>query len=128
MTEKSERRIKILIVDDEKNMRRLLEYNLEKAGYEVYSATDGEKAFVKAKETEPDLILSDIMMPHLNGLELFKRLRSDNKTRFIPVIFVSAEAQAADKQKGLSLGAYSYITKPINVPHLLNTIQTLFEK
>ena len=120
-------RKKILIVDDEIT-GRLLEYNLKKEGYNVYSVFNGKEAIEKAEKTKPDLIITDIMMPHMDGYEFLERLRSDIKTRAIPVIFFSARGQTADIQKGLKLGVSAYITKPFEPQHLLEKIKELFSK
>ena len=93
-------RKKILIVDDEIT-GRLLEYNLKKEGYKVYSVFNGKEAIAKAEKTKPDLIITDVMMPHMNGFEFLEKLRSDIKTSSIPVVFFTARGQAADIQKGL---------------------------
>ena len=118
---------KILIVDDEIT-GRLLEYNLKKEGYKVYSVFNGKEAIAKAEKTKPDLIISDIMMPHMNGFEFLEKLRSDIKTRAIPVIFFTARGEAADIQKGLELGVSAYITKPFEPEHVLEKIKELFSK
>lgn len=120
-------RKKILIVDDE-IAGRLLEYNLEKEGYEVYSATNGKEAIVKAERTKPDLIITDIMMPQMDGFKFLERLRSDTKTRSIPVVFVTARGQATDIKKGLKLGVNAYITKPFDTQDLLKKIKDLCDK
>lgn len=124
---KGEMRKKILIVDDEIS-GRLLEYNLEKEGYEVYSATNGKEAIVKAEKAKPDLIITDIMMPRMDGFEFLGRLRSDKKTRAIPVVFVTARGQASDIKNGLKLGVDAYITKPFDTQDLLKKIKDLFKK
>ncbi len=120
-------RKKILIVDDEIT-GRLLEYNLKKEGYEVCSVFSGKQAIAKAKKTKPDLIITDIMMPQMNGFEFLEKLRSDIKTRAIPVVFFTARGQAADIQEGLKLGVAAYITKPFDPQHLLEKIKDLFDK
>lgn len=120
-------RKKILIVDDEIT-GRLLEYNLKKEGYDVHSVFNGKEAIAKAEKTKPDLIITDIMMPHMDGYEFLEKLRSDIKTKAIPVIFFSAKGQTADIQKGLKLGVSAYITKPFEPQHLLEKIKELFSK
>lgn len=124
---KGEMKKKILIVDDDIS-GRLLEYNLEKEGYEVYSATNGKEAIVKAEKAKPDLIITDIMMPRMDGFEFLERLRSDKKTRAIPVVFVTARGQASDIKNGLKLGVDAYITKPFDTQDLLKKIKYLFKK
>ena len=105
---------KILIVDDDLDTLRLVGLMLQRQGYNIVAATNGEQGLAKAFEEKPDLILLDVMMPEMDGYEVCRRLQADVKTREIPVIFVTAKADEQDEEFGLGLGAVDYITKPIN--------------
>ena len=103
---------KILIVEDEDNMLSLLKYNLSKEDFDVYIARDGREGLEKVKSGKPDLIVSDVMMPNMDGFEFCRNLRKDPETRTIPFIFLTARGQLPDKLEGLQTGADDYITKP----------------
>ena len=110
----------VLIADDERNAVALLTHILERDGFAVESARDGESALQKAKELHPDLILMDVQMPHMNGFEVTQHLREDPETARIPVIFVTAAArEPSDVAHGFQLGADDYIRKPYNYHELL---------
>ena len=102
---------KILVVDDEKPISDIVKFNLTKEGYEVFTAYDGEEALEKVKEVEPDLILLDLMLPKLDGLEVAREVR---KTYDMPIIMVTAKDSEIDKVLGLELGADDYVTKPFS--------------
>ena len=118
---------KILVVDDEKHIVRLVQVNLERAGYEVVTAYDGEEALQKVKQERPDLIVLDVMMPKMDGFEVMKHLKADPTTRDIPVIMLTAKAQDADVFKGWQSGVDCYLTKPFNPLELLTFIRRIFE-
>lgn len=107
---------KILIVDDEKNIVDILAYNLRKEGYEIIEAHDGKTGLELALSENPDLVMLDIMMPHLDGYEVCKRLR---KVSQVPVIMLTAKAEESDKVLSFELGADDYITKPFGVREML---------
>lgn len=113
---------KILIADDDPTIIMLLKVNLEMEGYEVMVATDGRQALEMAATRKPDIILLDIMMPNMDGWTAKTRLAGSKETADIPVIFLSARAQAADIKKGYDLGVAEYITKPFDPTDLINTI------
>ena len=115
---------KILIVDDEVEIVNMLTLNLDIHGYEVFKAYTGKEALEIAQTEELDLILLDVMMPGISGIEVCKKLKSDILTRAIPVIMVSAKDQIADKIEGLSSGAEDYLTKPFNLEELLLRIKS----
>ncbi len=100
---------KILIVDDEKNIRDIIIYNLKKEGYQILQAADGEEGVRLAMEEEPDLILLDIMMPKMDGYDACKKIRETKNT---PIIMLTARAEEVDKVLGLEFGADDYVTKP----------------
>ncbi len=117
---------KILAVDDEKHIVRLIQVNLERAGYEVVTANDGLQALeVVAKET-PDLIVLDWMMPQLNGMETLKRLKQNDTTKDIPVIMLTAKSQDVDVLRGWQSGVDCYLTKPFNPMELLTFVKRIF--
>ena len=109
---------KILAVDDELDILELVEMSLTSDGYDVVTACDGPEALIKAKADPPDLILLDLMMPGMDGFEVIERLRQDSATSDIPVIMLTAKAQADDRVQGLSAGADDYITKPFDLREL----------
>lgn len=113
----------ILIVDDEKEILNMLSLNLRIHDYKVFEASNGQKALDIANKELPDLILLDIMMPGMDGLEVCSILKSQISTRAIPVIMVSAKDQISDKIDGLSVGAVDYLTKPFNLKELLMRVE-----
>lgn len=119
---------KILIVDDEANMLRMLGMTLEAAGYTIAIAQEAETARAKIAEEEPDLLVLDIMMPGLSGVELLKELRADPKTEALPVILLSALSTVEDKISGLKAGADEYLTKPVDPREFIVRVATLLER
>jgi diguanylate cyclase (GGDEF)-like protein len=113
---------RILIVDDDEDIRAYLEVTLELAGFEVVQAGDGETGLQAAFEHAPALIVLDVMMPGLDGLEVLRRLRSDSRTNHLPVILLTAKAQPDDTVAGLEVGADDYVTKPFDADVLLARI------
>lgn len=118
---------KILIADDEQDIIDFLKYNLEKEGYQVLTAKNGNEALTQVKKN-PDLILLDIMMPEMDGLEVVRNLKRNSATAKIPVIFLTAKSSELDEVVGLELGADDYITKPVSIPKLLARIKLAFRK
>ena len=114
----------ILVVEDEEKLARFVELELTHEGYEVSKAFDGRTALQMAEENKYDLILLDIMLPELNGLEVLRRLKQDNKD-IAPVILVTARDAVMDKVSGLDAGAVDYITKPFAIEELLARIRAL---
>ena len=102
---------KILAVDDEKHIVRLVQANLERAGYQVVTANDGKEALQKVAEENPDLVVLDVMMPYMDGFEVLQNLRRNPSTRDIPVVMLTAKAQDADVFKGWQSGVDCYLTK-----------------
>ena len=117
----------ILAVDDEKHILRLVQINLEKAGYEVRTATNGREAVESVHERKPDLVVMDVMMPEMDGFEALKQLKSQPNTASIPVIMLTAKAQDADVFHGWQSGADLYLTKPFNPMELLTFVKRIFE-
>ncbi len=121
-------REKILIVDDEENILELIRYNLGKEGYQTECFTTGEEAVKKARADGGDLILLDLMLPGLDGLEVLKILKNDNRTQAIPVIIVSAKGEESDIVAGLELGADDYITKPFSLKILVARVRSVLRR
>jgi len=120
--------LSVLVVDDDPVILRLLQVNFELEGIEVVTAADGDDGLKIAKSDPPDLVISDIMMPKVNGLELLAALRSSPDTASLPVILLSAKAQVADVQRGLELGADDYITKPFDPLELIDRVYKVLAK
>ena len=116
---------KILVVDDEVYIVHILDFSLGMEGYEVITALDGEAALEKARNEKPDLIVLDIMMPKLDGYETCKALKSESKTKDIPVILLSAKGRNADQKLGFEVGADDYITKPFSPRKLVERINAI---
>ena len=113
---------KILIADDEPTLVSTLHYNLEREGYSVVIATDGEAAVAAARESHPDLIVLDIMMPRLNGLEVCRILRRE---MHVPIVILSARGDERDRAAGVEAGADDYVTKPFSMGELIARIGVL---
>lgn len=110
---------KVLIVDDDPNIVQSISFVLEKEGYTVFSAFDGEKAFIAAKENLPQLIILDIMLPKMDGFQVYRLLKAEPQTREIRTIVLTAKGEEKDKRLGKDLGVDAYITKPFNIDTLL---------
>ena len=119
---------RILIVDDDEDIRAYLEVTLELAGFEVVQAVDGETGLQAAFDAEPELIVLDVMMPGLDGLEVLRRLRADSRTNHLPVILLTAKAQPDDTVAGLEVGADDYVTKPFDAEVLLARIHAALRR
>jgi DNA-binding response OmpR family regulator len=118
---------RILIVDDDPNILKLLRLNLEMEGFDVVEAADGKEALDAVAEHSPDLLLCDVMMPNLNGLEVVARLRKDPANAELPIVMLSAKAQEMDVQHGKRVGADEYVTKPFDPDDLIAVVQRLLE-
>ncbi|MFZ1082619.1 MAG: response regulator transcription factor [Candidatus Kryptoniota bacterium] len=118
----------VLVVDDEKDIVQLIRYNLEREGFKVESALDGNEALKKASDTKPDVILLDIMLPGKDGYEVIKSLNQNEKTSRIPVIFLTAKSAEFDEVLGLELGADDYIVKPISPRKLISRIRAVLRR
>ena len=116
---------RILICDDDPAILRVLQVNLEVEGYETLLAHHGEEALEIALAEKPDLIILDIMMPRLDGYQTCERLKASDETKQIPVVFLSAKAQASDIEKGKAYGVDDYLTKPFDPDTLVDTIERL---
>lgn len=119
---------KILIVEDEKDIVKMLEYNLKKEGFRIISAQDGEDALEYAVREHPDLVILDLMLPGMDGLEACRELKKETKTALIPIIMLTAKAQESDKVVGLELGADDYVTKPFSPRELIARIKAVLRR
>ncbi len=119
---------KILAVDDEEDILEILEYNLRKEGFEVYTAANGEEAIKIAKEVIPDLIILDIMMPKLDGIETCRQIRQINKLKSSVVVFLTARSEEFLEIAGFNAGADDYIAKPIKPRALLSRIYAILRR
>jgi two-component system alkaline phosphatase synthesis response regulator PhoP len=118
----------ILVVDDEDNIRELIAYNLKAEGFIVAEANTGEEALEFCRAKKPALVLLDIMLPGMNGLEVCTRLKRDAATSTIPIIMITAKSEEVDKVLGLELGADDYITKPFGVREMLARVKSLIRR
>jgi pilus assembly protein CpaE len=118
----------ILLVDDEEQIRKLLEASLQRRGYEVVSATDGIEALRQIRAKMPDLIVTDVNMPNMNGFELTRRLRADHRTARVPIVMLSARKAADDILTGYAEGADEYISKPVEMAVLAAKIEVLIKR
>ena len=119
---------KILIVEDEKDIRDLIIYSLEGKGYQTISTDDGEKAIKMLKENKPDLVILDWMLPSVSGLEICRSIRRDIKTKNIPIIMLTAKITEEDKVLGLDSGADDYITKPFSTAELSSRVKAILRR
>ena len=115
----------ILAADDDEDILELVTFRLERSGYTVLQARDGEEAFQLAMEKKPDLAVLDVMMPKMDGFELTRRLRAEESTSRIPIILLTARAQDADLQQGFDAGADDYIRKPFSPQELRARVQSI---
>jgi two-component system alkaline phosphatase synthesis response regulator PhoP len=119
---------KILVVDDEKDIVELISYNLEQEGFAVIKAYDGQMAWERVKTAKPDLVVLDLMIPGIHGLEVCKLIRRDTATQNLPIIMLTAKSDQVDKILGLELGADDYVTKPFNVRELIARIRAVLRR
>ena len=119
---------KILVVDDEPEAVELVEFNLKGAGYEVSTASDGAEALNKARRIQPNLVILDVMMPEIDGMEVCKLMRRDPATSGIPIIMLTAKASEVDRVLGLELGADDYVVKPFSPRELVLRVKKLLDR
>ena len=118
----------VMVVEDDAAIATMLRYNLEKSGYRVEEAVDGQEAVTRIAETKPDLVLLDWMLPTMSGIEVCRQIRRRPETRELPVIMVTARAEDQDAVRGLNTGADDYITKPFSVEALLARVRALLRR
>jgi CheY-like chemotaxis protein len=116
---------RILIADDEPHIRKLVSFTLGNRGYEIVQACDGGEAVALAGQTQPDLILLDVMMPVMTGYDALRALKADPATADIPVVMLSAKSQKAEVEEGLACGAHEYICKPFTPKDLVQRVGEL---
>ncbi len=118
----------ILVVDDEEDVLELVRYNLDKSGYQVETASSGEEALTKARRKLPDLVILDLMLPGMDGLEVCKKLKNDAKTEGLPIIVLTAKGEETDVVTGLELGADDYVTKPFSPKVLIARVRRILRR
>ena len=118
----------VLIVEDETALTILLRYNLEREGYRVFEASDGEQALLLADEVSPDLIILDWMLPQISGIEVCRRMRRRGHLRNVPIVMLTARSEEADRIRGLDTGADDYIVKPFSMSELLARIRAVMRR
>ncbi|RMG33962.1 MAG: response regulator [Planctomycetota bacterium] len=121
-------RQKILIVEDQRPLLEVLSYNLEREGFDVLTATDGQAALRKAQATLPDLVILDLMLPVIDGLRVCRQLRSDPATANIRILMLTAKSEELDEVLGFSMGADDYVTKPFKLKPLIHRIKALLRR
>ncbi|OGL39224.1 MAG: DNA-binding response regulator [Candidatus Schekmanbacteria bacterium RIFCSPHIGHO2_02_FULL_38_11] len=119
---------KILIIEDEKDIAELVKHYLEKDNFETLSAFDGEKGLELVKKQNPDVVILDLMLPKIDGIEVCKRIRSDSKVSNVPIIMLTAKGDESDRIIGLELGADDYITKPFSPKELVARVKALLRR
>jgi len=119
---------KILVVEDDEDIMELISFNLKKEGYSVVKAITGEEALKQAQSASPDIVLLDVMLPEIDGLEVCRNLKSDTKTKNIPVIMVTAKGEESDVVAGLELGAEDYIVKPFRPKELVARVRAVLRR
>jgi two-component system, OmpR family, alkaline phosphatase synthesis response regulator PhoP len=118
---------RVLVVDDEPDLVRILQFGLQSAGYVVESASDGQEGLKKAREVKPDIILLDLMLPKLDGYKICRLLKFDERFKQIPIIILSARTQEGDQALALEMGANRFITKPYNFSEILTHVEELLK-
>lgn len=118
----------ILVVEDEDDIATLLQYNLEKEGYRVALAADGEEALLQVGERAPDLVVLDWMLPRVSGIEVCRRLRSRAETRNLPIVMLTARSEETDRIRGLDTGADDYVIKPFSMSELTARIRAVLRR
>ena len=118
----------ILVIEDEDALSTLLQYNLEKEGYRVVVAPDGEEGLLRVEEQSPDLVVLDWMLPKVSGIEVCRRLRSRHETRNLPIILLTARGEESDRVRGLDTGADDYLTKPFSMTELIARIRAVLRR
>jgi len=118
---------KILVAEDEADIRELIVYSLTFSGFEVVTAADGEEAVQKALEEKPDLVMLDIRMPKMSGYEACAKIKNSNELKDVPVVILSAKGQDSEIEAGLRVGAYEYILKPFVIDELVEKVRTIVD-
>lgn len=116
---------KVLVIEDDRSLAEMIAYNLKQAGYEVLTASDGQDGLLQAQIKSPDIVVLDLMLPVIDGLDVCRRLRADASTKDLLIIMLTAKSEESDELIGFSLGADDYVTKPFSVKVLLERIKAL---
>lgn len=119
---------RVLVVDDEPDLLRVLQFGLQAAGYVVECASDGQEGLKKARESRPDIILLDLMLPKLDGYKICRLLKFDDRFKHIPIVILSARTQEGDQALALEMGANHFISKPYDFMEILGIIETLLKQ
>ena len=119
---------RILIVEDDRSLAEVVSYNLEQQGYEVHVARDGMEGLNYARLNPPDLVVLDLMLPAIDGLEVCRRLRADSSTQNLPILMLTAKSEETDEVVGFSVGADDYVTKPFSIKILLQRVKVLLRR
>jgi DNA-binding response OmpR family regulator len=120
-------RARVLVVDDEADLVRILQFGLQAIGYHVETASDGQEGLKKARELKPDIILLDLMLPKLDGYKVCRLLKFDERYKNIPIIILSARTQEGDQLLAMEMGANRFVTKPYDFAEVLSHIETLLK-
>src|ERR1700685_3362902 len=118
----------VMVVEDESALSTLLRYNLEREGYRVFEAKDGEEALIVADEIKPDLVVLDWMLPQLSGIEVCRRMRGRGHLRNVPIVMLTARGEEPDRIRGLDTGADDYIVKPFSMTELCARIRAVLRR
>lgn len=118
----------VLIIDDEKDLVEALSYNLEKEGFQTIRAFDGFSGLTKGRTLKPSIIVLDLMLPNISGIDICKKLKSEKETADIPIIILTAKGDETDKILGLELGADDYVTKPFSIRELISRIKVILKR
>lgn len=118
----------VLVVEDETALATLLRYNLEREGYRVFEARDGEEALIVAEEAKPDLVVLDWMLPELSGIEVARRLRARGASRNVPIVMLTARGEETDRIRGLDTGVDDYVVKPFSMNELLARLRAVMRR
>lgn len=118
----------VLVIEDEKNILELVKYNLEKDGFRVLTALKGDEGLERARKEKPSLLILDVMLPEMNGLEICKILKQNYQTAAIPIIMLTAKGEEADRVLGLELGADDYVTKPFSPRELIARVKAVLRR
>lgn len=126
MTDANKRNV--LVIEDDSAIAEVLEYNLEREGYDVERSSDGRDGLRVARSTTPDLVILDLMLPGIDGIEICRELRADKSTRHIPILMLTAKSEETDQIIGFSVGADDYVTKPFSVKVLMQRVRVLMSR
>lgn len=119
---------RLLVVDDEPSIAKVVRKQLEVAGYDVSVAVDGEEGLTKARQTTPDLIVLDVMLPKMAGTEVCSTLKRDEQTKRIPILMLTARSRPQDEEEGMKMGADAFLTKPFQLAELLEKVRALLQR